>query len=250
MCFDAACSARARSAATSPGEPLPPGGREPPEAQKLALLRELMTFITWCARSREEHDTSACASACFRACCMLLLLLTRIVCPAAPHRRSRHENLVQLFGWCANAPLRKHGCSADCAADDAVPVHVFTSVPVRVFSLGMCPLKATTCAWSWSCCRRRWRAAETRHAHTHSTRAATDVLTSPSLFLMRCSGGPSLRGDGCRERAGVPARPRPGAPRREARRAHGGHEAAQPFVAGLFGSALTRRCFSVTLQKM
>jgi hypothetical protein len=29
------------------GAPLPPGGREPPEAHKLALLRELSTFITW-----------------------------------------------------------------------------------------------------------------------------------------------------------------------------------------------------------
>jgi hypothetical protein len=27
--------------------PLPPGGRTPPEAQKLALLRELSTFTTW-----------------------------------------------------------------------------------------------------------------------------------------------------------------------------------------------------------
>ena len=33
--------------ALTPGEPLPPGGREPPEAHKLALLRELSTFITW-----------------------------------------------------------------------------------------------------------------------------------------------------------------------------------------------------------
>jgi hypothetical protein len=38
----------------TPGEPLPPGGREPPEAQKLALLRELMTFITWCAQAEKS----------------------------------------------------------------------------------------------------------------------------------------------------------------------------------------------------
>jgi hypothetical protein len=36
------------------GAPLPPGGREPPEAQKLALLRELMTFITWCAHAEAQ----------------------------------------------------------------------------------------------------------------------------------------------------------------------------------------------------
>ena len=52
VCFDATCSA-----ATTPGEPLPPGGREPPEAQKLALLRELMTFITWCAQPERRQKS-------------------------------------------------------------------------------------------------------------------------------------------------------------------------------------------------
>ena len=67
-------------------------------------------------------------------------------------------------------PCAKQTCCRDCASDDAVPVHVFTRVCVCLFVcslLGMCPLRAATCAWSWSCCRRRWRDAETRRAHSH-----------------------------------------------------------------------------------
>lgn len=91
--------------AVTPGEPLPPGGREPPEAHKLALLRELSTFITW--------RVLLIAWNCLRFTALLRRLM---VCAAAS--RSRHENLVQLFGWCGalrGMPPAGGPPSADCA---------------------------------------------------------------------------------------------------------------------------------------
>ena len=94
------------------GASLPPGGREPPEAQRLALLRELSTFITWCGHGScaSLSDASFAVSVVPDAAFCVNL-----------HVCSRHENLVQLFGWCVQHVTAALSGGACCSRCELIP---------------------------------------------------------------------------------------------------------------------------------